>query len=300
MYAADDPRAGLAPANKAATPEVYKGAQYAMYYKDAPQEDTSLGRLWYTRGQNAIIVYADVKAGYRFERKNQPDEYAVLTPSRSTRIRVTTGSEEKTVEGYSLVMVPAGASTVEALADGLIVFVATTKAPDLVAKCGNASAFGSPDPNVAPFQPWPAAVREDVIHAYDLEVAPQEGRFGRIFRSSNLMINVFEPSGPRDTTKLSPHHHDDFEQYSLVLAGEYVHHLRWPWNTDLSTWRPDETTVCEGASLAVIPPPAIHTTRSTGARDNLIVDIFSPPRFDFSAKPGWVLNEKDYPAPAGV
>lgn len=73
---------------------------------------------------------------------------------------------------------------------------------------------------------------------------------------------------------LLSYHHDDFE-YSLVLAGEFVHHLRWPWNTDLSTWREDETTVCAGPSLAVIPPPAIHTTRSTGARDNLIVDIFA-------------------------
>ena len=42
----------------------------------------------------------------------------------------------------------------------------------------------------------------------------------RVFRSGDLMMNVFGPrTRRRDPARLSPHWHDDFEQGSIVLAG---------------------------------------------------------------------------------
>jgi hypothetical protein len=105
----------------------------------------------------------------------------------------------------------------------------------------------------------------------------------------------------RDVTKLSPHSHHDFDQCSLVFAGNYVHHLRWPWGPDKNGWREDEHTAVEAPSAAIIPARVIHTSEAQkpGPQGNRMADIFAPPRLDFSLQRSWVKNSDEYPLPEG-
>jgi hypothetical protein len=86
---------------------------------------------------------------------------------------------------------------------------------------------------------------------------------------------------------------------SLGLKGSFVHHLRYPWTPDKTRWRDDEHERYESPSVLVIPARVIHTTQDVGEGSTWLVDIFAPPRMDFSSKQGFVLNAAEYPLPAG-
>ena len=116
----------------------------------------------------------------------------------------------------------------------------------------------------------------------------------RVFRSGDLMINVFGPrTRRRDPARLSPHWHDDLEQGSVVLEGAWIHHLRYPWAPDSSTWRPDGHLRCGAPSVTIIPAGVEHTSQDTGDGDSWLVDVFAPPRADFLAR-GIVRNAAEY------
>ncbi len=303
MYDKSDPRAALsaAPAAAAPAPTRFAPPQYGRFYADAPQIDDASGRSWLLRGANFVIVHSEAKPGARFARAQQADEYVVILPDAGARLVVEAGGERQEATGPCLVIVPPGASAVTAPAGGRLTRLYTTKAADLVALCPNAAGYDSWPPNVPAFAPWPDPPGGFRIRVYSLDVPPQKGRFGRIFRCTTFMVNYLDPQhGPRDIHKLSPHHHDDFEQCSLALEGAFMHHLRWPWTVDMTAWRDDEHQHFAAPSALVIPPPSIHTSRGLEAGLNQLVDIFCPPRMDFSLQPGWVLNADDYPMPASA
>ncbi|MEM9576323.1 MAG: hypothetical protein AAF999_04830 [Pseudomonadota bacterium] len=271
-------------------------AQIGAFDKTEPVISDDAGASWFLRGQNFVVVRTDAAPGGSFVRQAQTDEYVVLLPEQGARI--TVDGQTHDVAGNSIAFVPPGDSSVMMPEGGRFFRLFTSRSADLVSRCPNADAYEPPRSHIPPLQDWPVPAAGWKLRHYTLDVPKEPGRFGRIFRCSTFMVNVLDPyDGPRDTTKMSPHHHDDFEQCSLVLEGSYAHHLRWPWTTDMADWRPDMEIEAGAPSVTVIPPPAIHTSRATGGGRNAMVDIFCPPREDFSLKPGWVLNAEDYPMP---
>ena len=296
MYEADDPRAALGTAGAGAMPSAAFGSSsHSRFYADPPQEDLPDQRNWYTRGQNFVVCYSEVEPGAVFERLGQTDEYVLLLHEADLSATVTANGETAEVSGYSITMIPPGDSTVTMHTGGVIVRLISTASADIAAKVGNAAAYSGVHPQIPPFQPWPDPVGGWKIRSYSLDIPDAPGRFGKLFRCTTFMVNVFPPQGPRDVTKLSPHHHDDFEQCSLALKGRYWHHLRWPWIANQNEWRDDEHVEVLSPSVCVIPPKVIHTSAPSDAGDNVLVDIFAPPREDFSDMAGWVLNADDYP-----
>jgi hypothetical protein len=299
LYDLADPRASLASAGSA-LPEAteYAGAEYGRFDRDPPVDAGPQGRSWYLRAQNFILNHVEAEAGGRFDRVCQPDEYALILPDPDMAVEVRCGVETIEVGGGSVAFVPAGDSSILAMRAGRIVRLITCLSADLLAKCSNAQSYKTAHPNIPPFKPWPASPSGSRIRTYPLEVAPMPGRFGSIHRCSTFMINAIERyEGPRDARRLSPHQHDDFEQCSFAAEGSFIHYVRWPWTPNLEQWRDDEHEHCASPSAIVIPPRAIHTSRGMSLGMNRLIDIFCPPRIDFSMKPGWVLNAADYPMP---
>lgn len=285
-------------ASNAASTAPLRAATHAHYHQQSPQATDALGtRTWITRGANFVVAVSEVVPGSKLVRENHPDEYMLLlTPGAGAKVEADAERHES--KGDALFILPPGNSVVMATSKGTIARIFSNRASDLCAQSANAATYADGAPEIAPLVPWPAPMGGFKLRHYPLEKYLEPKTFGRLFRSTNLMINAFEPiTVPRDPRSLSPHSHADFEQGSLSLSGTVFHHLRTPWTPDMSTWRPDEHVEFKSPALLVIPANLIHTTRYTGGGPNWFFDIFSPPRIDFSEKPGWVRNADDYPMP---
>lgn len=305
-YDPNDPRSQLATVGtvprRATASDIAAPPEYFEFSTVEPDEVTPLGtRSWFVRTQTSCVVYSAAATGERFSRADQPDEYVTLlvsTPSRpAAHVDVIATAQRASIDDDAVVVVPPGESEVIVTSPGVVVRVFSNRATDVVAGARNAQAHSESHPHAAPFAPWPAAPDGDQLRVYRLADAPVDAtRFGNIYRCSTVMVNVIAADpGARNPAKMSPHSHDDFEQLSLQIDGDYVHHIRTPWTTNLADWRGDEHRRCTSPALIVIPPPTVHTSQGVGDHRHQLIDIFCPPRLDFSSKPGWVLNHDDYP-----
>jgi hypothetical protein len=303
MYSANDPRSALDASTPASDPNAPIAEPAAFeFLKLPPSEETPLGgRTWLVRAQNLVLAFSRLADGDTLRRTaaEQEQEYVVVLPHDDMSVEVTAGAESQVVTGRGVVIVPPGDSAVTAHGAAELARLFDVRAADLLARCHNAASYEHPHPRVAPLEPWPDPPAGHRLRVYRNADFPQEpGRFGRIFRSSAFMVNFGDTrDGPRNTDRMSPHHHDDFEQCSLTVAGDYVHHIRTPWTSRLDQWHDDHHTAVSSPGLEIIPPPTVHTSQAVGAGAHQLIDIFCPPRADFSARPGWVINAEEYPAP---
>ena len=214
-------------------------AEFAQTKPQIQEPDGS--PTWLARGANFVVAVTRVRAGTVLARTGQPDEYMVVAPPELS-LHIAAGADALEAEADSLTIVPPGDSAVTARGEGYVYRFFSAGAGDLANLSVNAAVYADGAPEVAPLEPWPDPVGGFRLRTYPLGKLSSGQAFGRIFRSTNLMVNLFEPfNEARRQDALSPHHHDDFEQGSLCLAGDFEHYLRAPWGKDRAAWKPDET-----------------------------------------------------------
>lgn len=272
------------------------------YYRDtATLTDADGSQHWITRGANFVVIATRAKPGAVVSRSaaQQSDEYMLLLPE-GMKAQIHARTEAAVSDGDSLTIVPPGDSRISFPDGGWAYRVFSKRAADLLPLAANTATYAGAT-NVADLVTWPEPVGGFKLRHYDLARYVRSDTTMRLFRTQHLMINIFLPSkAPRDIAKMTPHSHTDFEQGSLALHGAYIHYMRYPWGANLADWRADEAIPASAPSLCIIPPTVIHTSQSVGETGMRLVDIFAPPREDFSAKPSLVCNADEYPMPAHV
>ncbi len=298
-YAPGDPRAALMKASQAAPPArlVSRRCGYGNFSDSAPQHIEPDGaRTWLIRGAHTVVAISEVREGTVLSRANNADEYIAMLDA-GVSATCSAGDADTIAAGPgSVTILPPGESQIMCHGAGHVVRCFTTRAEDLRALALNNENYLDSAPECAPLVNWPDPPGGFRLRNYDV-LAMERKTFSHIIRSTNLMVSLPERGAKRrDAHRLSPHHHDDFEQVSVGLSGTWVHHLRAPWTSDSTTWRADEHVTFASPSALVIPAGMIHTSQDIGEEDGWIIDVYAPPRADFSRQPGWVLNSDDYPA----
>lgn len=249
------------------------------------------------RGQNFWVEWVPVPEGGSSAVFESDVESLLISAALPLQVAAE-GAPPTPVAAHTVSILPAGRHTVLAAQAGSYAFIASQRGDIAGRAIVNAEAYAQPDPRIVPagrpFRRRSALGAPQVLAIDAIRAAPDRPRL-KMLQTETLSINIVEYHGVRDRTALSPHNHAEFEQGSLALAGDFVHHLRVPWGANANLWRDDEHLAAPSPSLLVVPVELIHTTEGVGDGHHLLIDVFAPPRRDFIAK-GWVFNAADYEA----
>ncbi len=272
---------------------MFREPSIGRYYAEKPQLDGQGVRSWITRGANFAIVVSEGTAGSSFSGTAVDEQFVY---SLEGGVRVSAGGQSIELGVEDLAIVPPGPWTIHFTNAGHVVHQITTDEP-LAKHAANAATYAGGAPEVAKAEPWPEPVGGYRLRRYSTLEAYARGGMVHAFRTRKLMMVPYARFlEPRDETQLSPHSHADFEQGSVALEGQWVHHLRVPWVADRRAWRPDVHLEVGSPSTTIIPAGVIHTSQGIAGAGMRLIDVFAPPRVDFSEK-GWVDNAADYPMP---
>jgi hypothetical protein len=247
----------------------------------------------FARGQNFTVERITAAAGDILEIGGTQEMIMLCV---ETDVVVSGCGHSVRLRPRSVAILPSGAYRLGFSQPGRIFVLATGRTDIAIGQAINAARYDDPDARVAPVgEPFRRQRRADeiVVFAIDEVAPPPTNQRLKFIQSATMSINWVEYRGPRDRTQLSPHSHADFEQGSLAIEGDFVHHLRTEWKSNANLWRDDVHLEAGKDTLLIIPPELIHTTEGIGEGDHILIDIFAPPRRDFIAN-RWMHNETDY------
>jgi hypothetical protein len=272
---------------------MFRQESIGRHYAEAPQHSGQGVRSWITRGANFAVVTSVGEAGTLLSGTAMDEQFVYALEGGVT---VSAGTERETLAVEDLAILPPGDWTIQFERAGHVVQLVTAD-EELASKAANARHYVDGAPEVARSEPWPEPVGGYRLRRYSTLDAYARGGLVHAFRTRKLMMVPYARFlEPRDETQLTPHSHADFEQGSIGLEGEWIHHLRVPWVANRREWRPDSHLQVGSPSTLIIPAGVIHTSQGIAGDGMRLIDVFAPPRLDFSER-GWVDNAADYPMP---
>lgn len=244
-------------------------------------------RSWYTRGQGFIVEILEARAGERLTSSCRDEHILILDTSAAATI----GEQE--IAAHSLTILPPGETEIAINRPGMVVRVFTSREQELARLCCNAHLYPSEGDAI---DPWPMPVGGYRMRNYPLAHHRSAEQPFLAFRTRRLMACIYsERTTPRDPRDFTPHVHESFEQASIVLAGRWRHHRRFPWDWNFSQWRDDVHQEVGSPSVSIVPAGVLHTSQNLTPGESRIMDAFAPPRLDYSLRPGLVRNAAEYP-----